>query len=356
MRALVLWGSDSSANLGVRVLGQGAGIVASRLGATETINYNFGDVGPGFEIGRKQLVVELLRKGDISRWLSGFDLVLDTGSGDSFSDIYGISRLSRIALLRILAVRAGTRVVLTPQTIGPFGTRLGRLLARWSLVGVDMVMVRDSQSKAVLRRLGSSVRFENSTDLVFALPGETEISGRHALVNVSGLLWNDNPHVDCIAYQALIRGTLSELNRRGIRFRLLAHVHGGEGSDDDAAVVQQLHREGFGEAAILPQSLDDARELISQSSVVLGARMHACLNALSLGIPAVALAYSRKFSPLLRDLGWSEVIELRDLPSPEYVANAVVRASELQEEALAVRIRGIELLSGSVEKALRVRG
>ena len=44
---------------------------------------------------------------------------------------------------------------------------------------------------------------------------------------------------------------------------------------------------------------------------MIGSRMHACLNALSVGTPAIPLAYSRKFAPLLGDLGWAHVVDLR---------------------------------------------
>jgi polysaccharide pyruvyl transferase WcaK-like protein len=39
--------------------------------------------------------------------------------------------------------------------------------------------------------------------------------------------------------------------------------------------------------------------------------MHACLNALSVGTPAIPLAYSRKFDSLMRDLGWEHTVDLR---------------------------------------------
>ena len=51
--------------------------------------------------------------------------------------------------------------------------------------------------------------------------------------------------------------------------------------------------------------------MLAGASLVVGSRMHACLNALSVGTPAVPLAYSRKFAPLMADLGWEHVIDLR---------------------------------------------
>ena len=53
-------------------------------------------------------------------------------AGDSFADIYGRSRLLNQSVLAYLARSAGTPVVMGPQTIGPFSSRRGRALARWS--------------------------------------------------------------------------------------------------------------------------------------------------------------------------------------------------------------------------------
>jgi hypothetical protein len=47
---------------------------------------------------------------------------------------------------------------------------------------------------------------------------------------------------------------------------------------------------------VAPPDLDDARSIIAGSRVLVGARMHACLNALSTGVPAIAMSYSRKFA------------------------------------------------------------
>ena len=68
---------------------------------------------------------------------------------------------------------------------------------------------------------------------------------------------------------------------------------------------------------VLPQSrldLEDARAAMKGANLVIGARMHACLNALSVGTPAIAMAYSRKFRPLLDSLGWAASVSLADRP------------------------------------------
>ncbi|MEV8235655.1 polysaccharide pyruvyl transferase family protein [Rhodococcus sp. NPDC077669] len=357
MNTLILWGSQSSANLGVRVLGSGAAEVARLFGASDCEQYNFGDRGPGFEFGRKQLFCELLRPGPISQWLRQFDLVLDTGSGDSFADIYGLQRLEHIALLRKLAIRVGVTTVLTPQTIGPFNSIRGKIISKWSLRGVAAVMSRDEVSAATSKVLAPNVPSVSSTDLVFALPSVRKpVRKDGILLNVSGLLWNENPHVSHVGYRELTAGLIRECERRELKVSLLAHVHSeADSPDNDMVAINHLVANGFSGTVHVPNSLAEVRDIISSSQVVVGARMHACLNALSLGIPSLALAYSRKFEPLLSDIGWHHVIDLRVSNSVDEVFGELlvtmdsgVAAQRVENDARLKLTQSVESLIGSV--------
>src|SRR5699024_8479421 len=62
---------------------------------------------------------------------------------------------------------------------------------------------------------------------------------------------------------------------------------------------------------VVPADLDSVRETIAGARLLIGSRMHACLNALSVGTPAIPLAYSRKFAPLLDSVGWTTGFDLR---------------------------------------------
>jgi colanic acid/amylovoran biosynthesis protein len=48
------------------------------------------------------------------------DLILDICGGDSFTDIYPDKRFAYVATTKIIPILAGTPLVLSPQTIGPF--------------------------------------------------------------------------------------------------------------------------------------------------------------------------------------------------------------------------------------------
>ena len=149
-----------------------------------------------------------------------------------------------------------------------------------------------------------------STDVVFALDQPNSNIERDVVLNISGLLWTGGGHVDSAWYREETKRLVDGLQDRGRSVTLLAHVD-GRGRDDDVYAINDFLRSYHGKLeCIVPKSLNEVRSTLAGSQLVIGARMHACLNALSCWTPAIAWAYSRKFVPLMRDLGWEHVIDL----------------------------------------------
>ncbi|WP_349899815.1 polysaccharide pyruvyl transferase family protein [Parafrigoribacterium soli] len=314
-RVLVLWADDSSPNLGVRVLGRGtAAIIDGVWPGAEVVFQNYGHRAPQLPFGRLRSLAKERVTGTLGmqRWLAGHDLVIDTRSGDSFADIYGLRRLATMSAVAELASQAGVPVVLGPQTIGPFGGRAARTLARRSLRRASLVMARDSASADCAAELGRPVDVL-TTDAVFALPVPTVDKTRDVVLNVSGLLWNENPHVAAAHYREVVTRLHRRLSSFGRRITLLAHVIDASAADTDVRAAEEFARMVAPDAEIIiPADLDQVREVVGSARLVIGSRMHACLNALSVGTPAIPLAYSRKFEPLMRDLGWHHTVQLND--------------------------------------------
>lgn len=352
MKALLLWAEPDSMNLGVRALADGAASMVGKVWPDVEVSLQGNRPGDApIEIFHPKAVLQHLasRDGDLVDWIRGFDLVLDTRAGDSFADIYGLYRLTSMSLMAEVVRRAGVPLVMAPQTIGPFGSRRGRTLGRWSLRHASCVMARDSISAGYAAGLGRSVDV-STTDVVFALDVPVRERTRDVVVNVSGLLWQPNSHVDSARYQLLVRSLLQGLISHGRRVTLLPHVLDSPIVDNDVPVARALAAEFGGEVELaVPESLSAAREILATARAAIGSRMHACLNAMSVGTPALPLAYSRKFQPLLDDLGWYHTVDLRSdeadadrilkrLESPDFtngVDTARARAAELLEPAYA---------------------
>lgn len=353
MRILVAWADDSSPNLGVRALGRGSVDLLRQVwpGATFTF-MNYRQRPPQIPWGRNRSLLRERVTGQLGmmRWLADFDLVWDTRSGDSFADIYGLPRHTTMSLLHEFAAQAGTPVVLAPQTIGPFGTTRARLLARRSLQRSRLAFARDPISAATAIGLGYPVDAVAS-DLVFGLEQPERGDERDVVLNVSGLLWQSDAHVGASGYRSTVRTIIEGLLADGRSVTLLPHVLNADGTDDDVPVARELSAAYDDRLELrIPTDLDDARSIIAAARLVIGARMHACLNALSTGTPAVAMAYSRKFAPLMASIGWEHVVQLNEGGDVGAAVLDHARRDGLAAEAAAAQASGRQMLLPVVER------
>lgn len=345
LRILILWAEESSPNLGVAALARGSRDLLLRAFPHAELTFaNYGARPPEVPWGRPRSLLRerVLPRYGMQEYFSGFDLVWDTRSGDSFADIYGLGRHMTMSMVHEMACQAGAAAMMAPQTIGPFTTRRGRLLARRTLTRSALVIARDPHSTQAAAQLGREPEL-TTADLAFAIDRPAPGPRRDVLLNVSGLLWHENPHVSASGYRRVVRETLERLRAEGRDVALLAHVLETPNPDNDVPAVRALADEVGGDPEIIvPTDLDEARSAIAGAQVLIGSRMHACLNALSVGVPAIPLAYSRKFAPLLHSVGWTAGFDLRsdDLESlPAEIVSQVGKIGTLEADAAAARGR-----------------
>lgn len=313
-RVLVLWADPRAENYGLRVLAEGIRILVSSGEAPPPEVVFHSHNTPDSPLTRRMVLADAVRRaGPIVRYLKQFDLIVDTGGGDSFTDIYGPRRLILQAYMHFAARRAKVPIVLAPQTIGPFGACVTSHIGRSVLKHADLVCSRDPESSRYAEQLGRRPDFETS-DVAFCLPSVPMAKSHDVILNVSGLLWHPNPHVDFQYYRSSITSLVERLLDDGRSVVLLPHVIGGEGLDNDVPAceaVYDLYRTR-GARLVVPKDLTKMREAIGSGAVLIGSRMHACLNAISVGTPAIAWSYSRKFAPLLDAIKYEYHFDLRD--------------------------------------------
>ncbi|SDQ73146.1 Polysaccharide pyruvyl transferase [Pseudarthrobacter chlorophenolicus] len=297
-------------------------------GHSSKIDYqDFGPGDSGVSFGTRSIIRDFgRRRGPIKDHLRQYDAILHTGAGDSFADIYGFKRLSFMVYTHFVARRLNIPIFMGPQTIGPFTTSIGRFLAKRMLREARVVITRDTASANYAAMLGRAVD-ARATDVVFALPSVQTEKCRDIVLNVSGLLWFGNEHVNSEDYKSSIRKLIALLESEGRTVSLLAHVVNDPSVVDDAAAIRQLvTSDDLVNEVLIPDSLGQVREYVSSAQLVIGSRMHACLNALSVGTPAIPWAYSRKFAPLLADIGWDISVDLKEARDPAGTTLALLRA------------------------------
>ncbi len=370
--------ADADAELVFLDYGREAMVSRDRIGNSEvqceTINLRFSKKPwqPN-HIARLLLVAALLRlvpcrdtrrkMAERNPWLCRIldaQLHLSIAGGDSFSDIYGMQRLLYVVLPQMLVLWLGKPLVLLPQTYGPFESPLARVLARHVIKRAALVYSRDMEGVEAARALvgGADARIQFAYDMGFALeprPPADDVrrqvetikqNGPVVGLNVSGLLYmggynRSNMFGLRAAYPQLVHALLDELIQKlGAQVLLVPHVFGGdENPENDQKACERIFADfgsrHAGRLHYLPGRFDhhEIKYLIGQCDFFMGSRMHACIGALSQGIPAVGLAYSRKFAGVLDSVGGgSRVVDLRS--SDEAQVLAAVREAFAQREVL----------------------
>ena len=253
------------------------------------------------------------------------DLIIDFSEGDSFTDIYGKHRFYTRSLLKEIAIASRKPFSLGPQTVGPFNQKDTAWLASKILKKAYKVFIRDEISKNVVKKYGVSTVLV--TDIAFVLPYDREIlikskDGRELGINVSGLLYNggykkNNDYNLKIDYSKFVAAIITRL-QRNYTIHLIAHVFSNCLVEDDFAVCEKLHNK-FPDTILAPrfESPMQAKSYMSKLDCLIGSRMHATIGAFSMGVPIIAVSYSRKFQGLYSSLGYPYVIDAKKVNEEE---------------------------------------
>jgi colanic acid/amylovoran biosynthesis protein len=258
------------------------------------------------------------------------DVVASLAGGDSFSDIYGMGRLLYVSLPQILVLQLGKPLIMLPQTLGPFRGRCARGIAGYLMRGACAVYSRDKLSllEAAPLMNGHTTKLRFSHDMAFVMeavapatnPLPARESGRPLVgVNVSGLLLiGGYTRNNMFGLKSDYRTLLQEIVRRmvlnhGADVVLVPHVFGDDAESDTQAcgqMHQELAAEFPGRVHLVGGRFNqhEIKYLIGQCDFFMGARMHACIAALSQCVPAVCMAYSRKFAGVMESIGCAELV------------------------------------------------
>jgi len=242
------------------------------------------------------------------------DYVMDMGEGDSFSDIYGITRFERFIHTKNRYNRLKIKQMLLPQTIGPFKDPIVKKKAFECMNKCQIVLPRDKQSYVYLKENNVTTEIDEIIDVAFFMPFEKDIISDDYInigLNISALLWHggytrDNQFNLVVDYQCLIRSIIDYfLSMPNVKLFLVPHVVAlNVDIENDYAVSYDLVKEYKNERLVLsPFFLTpiSAKNFIASLDFFMGARMHATIAAFSSGVPVYPMAYSRKFNGLFVD-------------------------------------------------------
>jgi polysaccharide pyruvyl transferase WcaK-like protein len=297
------------------------------------------------------------------------DLVIDIGAGDSFADIYGPRRLSRMFLMKYLVHVVRTPMVLGPQTYGPFTKALSTRLARGTLRRSAILASRDVLSSETVRRLAPGIDLIEASDVALRLPYDPPAPRSpggpvRVGLNVSGLLMSGgytgrNMFGLEMDYAQMIRALVQRFleHPEKVELHLVPHVLTVDlgNVEDDMQPCLDL-KEMFPQIVVAPSFRDpsQAKSYIAGLDFFTGARMHACIAAFSSGVPVVPMAYSRKFQGMFGTLGYNRTVDCTSEPAPDIIEKIMAGFEErdmLKTEMQPALALGLEKL-GRYETAL----
>ncbi len=277
----------------------------------------------------------IIRSNRFLRTLWECDVVGEIRGGDSFSDIYGFRWLVFGLFPTLACILLRKDLVMLPQTYGPFKARASRFVARRILHHSHLIYSRDRESMNLIETLrtrkDSLVKF--CPDMAFVLesqkppvediqpplprPRTIPMVG----VNISGLLYvggfNHNNMFNLkVEYKDFIVELLTWiLEQFDVLILLVPHVMcEGDEDVDELRLCRQVREDMEARRRdrihVVNQYYNEReiKSVIGQCDFFIGSRMHACIAALSQGIPAVGLAYSKKFRGVFDSIDMADYV------------------------------------------------
>lgn len=262
----------------------------------------------------------IFRNDPIIRLFDEADFVIDLSAGDSFSDTYGLPRLLVYFLFKLPALALRKPLYIFPQTLGPFRYCVSKVIAKYIFERARLIFTREPYSTDIVRTLiKDAQKVVEASDMAFLMepePVELQFLREHPDfigVNVSGLLYFENkPDLlkwTSAEYQAFMRDVVIQFVQKfNKQVLLVPHVifQGTVENDVEAnwQLLESLPEEIKEKTEVIttPFSAPQLKHIINRSEFFVGARMHACIAALSSCVPVTPVSYSHKFEGILRQL------------------------------------------------------
>lgn len=252
-----------------------------------------------------------------------YDIIIDV-SGDTIGETYSFQTVLYQALRLNLFGNLEKKVIVAPQSIGPF--TYSKFIFKRIFHKLEMIYVRDPLSYKYLQDMELR-NISLTSDLAFLLgkcENELNIDYLNRIrsidnikigLNLSHLLekFFRSKNIDIIKMGIKLCYQLHSMFRH-VHIIYIPHVFGPSDDLDDRIIGKLICNElpfELKEKLILIENEmnhEELKAIISEMDLFIGARMHACIGAISVNTPFINIAYSDKSVGLI-----SQYLELPDL-------------------------------------------
>ncbi|HET9411568.1 MAG TPA: polysaccharide pyruvyl transferase family protein [Candidatus Saccharimonadales bacterium] len=260
------------------------------------------------------------------------DLIIGVGGGYIRSRKGLVQRLNIPLLLHGLLVGRflGKTTALYSQSVGPFLGPLEEPMVAAVLRRMDLIILREDVSVALLKRLGVTKNVVRSVDSGFLLASDRTANVRATyniakdklLLGVTVRKWLQGEAQ--VAYEKAVAGALdSAVQKLGAHVIFIPQVTAAKGDDDRQPSMRvQQYMKFASEATVVSDTPDhhDIKSMYNELDMLLGTRFHSVIFSLTSYVPVVAIEYEHKTSGIMHDLQLDDwVIKIEDVTTDRLI-------------------------------------
>lgn len=221
------------------------------------------------------------------------------GAGYAYTDKWGRGLSAELLDSVTYYKRRGAKFIFLPQAFGPFEDSVIAKNVKTSLELADQVWARDKTSFDHIKELSpndfSPEKYHICPDFTAAI----RVDDMNPSSNMAGIVPNMRLHdkhgisiEDYVSYLCQQRDLLIEMG-----YKVVLFVH----EDDDEVVAEKINN-----VEITRGSALQLKSGIGRCELIISSRYHACVSALSQGVPTISLGWAHKYEELHRDWACEE--------------------------------------------------
>lgn len=231
---------------------------------------------------------------EIINAIKNADVVI-SGGGSILQDVTSSRSLLYYLWIIWVAKRYGKKVMFYGNGFGPINRLINRKIIRYLINQVDVITVRDFESKERMQSLGINKEITVTADAVFSLRLELESFEKHGDKRKIGISLRDWMGKE--RYKEIIAKTADYLIKRNFEVIFIPMQFPTDlniSREIDALMTEVpilIHEE------ISPKEI---LKIISELDLLIGMRLHSLIFATIVGTPVVGLEYEAKISSYLK--------------------------------------------------------
>lgn len=274
--------------------------------------------------------------------------------GSIFQDVTSVRSVAYYSNLVKAAKKAGKKVVLLGQGVGPLDRFLGKRLAASAFGAADAIVVRDKGSAAMLKSLGVRATPQVSADMAFLLTQPESEKGRASFgfgdmkaVGVSVRPVRKMRDKAIVALFAKLIKLLSENKYVPVMIEMDREL--------DRPLILQIAKLHGGKVPDLKgiSNPTDLQRRLARMEAVIGMRLHSGVLAATVGVPAFMISYDPKIQVFSNAMGFPAPPNVKEVTAESLFSDFQTFKKSKKQWTESVR-KSAESLAQQAERNIEV--